>query len=156
MKKLMWIGLLLVLLAACSAAKTEPQVATSSDEPTIVVYSSPTCGCCGDWMAHLEENGFTVETKPVQDIVAVKVEHGVPQKLYSCHTAVIDGYIIEGHVPADDIYRLLEDRPAVAGLGVAGMPIGSPGMESEDAANQAYDVIAFGDAGTSVFASYAP
>jgi hypothetical protein len=107
-------------------------------------------------MVHLAENGFNVETKPVQDLVAVKVEHGVPQQLYSCHTAVIDGYIIEGHVPADDIYRLLEDRPAVTGLGVAGMPIGSPGMESEDAANQAYDVIAFGDAGTSVFASYAP
>ena len=107
-------------------------------------------------MVHLAENGFNVETKPVQDLVSVKLEYGVPQQLQSCHTAVIDGYIIEGHVPADEIYRLLDQRPDVTGLAVPGMPVGSPGMESPGAANQAYDVIAFGDAGTSVYASYAP
>ncbi len=107
-------------------------------------------------MGHLAENGFNVETKPTDDLVSVKLEHGVPQQLQSCHTAVIEGYIIEGHVPADEIHRLLDERPDITGLAVPGMPIGSPGMESSAMADQAYDVIAFGDTGVSIFASYAP
>ena len=107
-------------------------------------------------MGHLAENGFNVETKATDNLVAVKQEYGVPQQLQSCHTAVIDGYVIEGHVPADEIYRLLDERPDIIGLAVPGMPAGSPGMESPGVANQAYDVIAFDDTGVSIFASYAP
>jgi len=105
-------------------------------------------------MGHLAENGFNVETKPTENLVGVKSEYGVPQQLQSCHTAVIDGYIIEGHVPAEDIYRLLAERPDITGLAVPGMPIGSPGMETEGVADQAYDVIAFSAGGTEVYASY--
>lgn len=105
----------------------------------------------------MEANGYTVEEKSVADPVAVKRNRAVPQELYSCHTAVVDGYTIEGHVPAAEIERLLVERPDIAGLGVAGMPIGSPGMEVDGAANQPYDVMAFDEAGNlTLFASYGP
>ena len=107
-------------------------------------------------MGHLAENGFNVERKPTDDLVSVKAEYGVPQQLQSCHTAVIDGYVIEGHVPAEDIHRLLAERPNVVGLAVPGMPTGSPGMESDSFADEAFDVIAFDGTGVSVFASYVP
>lgn len=105
-------------------------------------------------MGHLAENGFNVETKPTNNLVGIKQEYNVPMQLQSCHTAVIDGYVIEGHVPAENIYRLLEERPDIIGLAVPGMPIGSPGMETEGMADEAYDVIAFSDEGTAVYARY--
>lgn len=105
----------------------------------------------------MEANGYPVEERNVADSVAVKLDHSVPQELYSCHTAVVDGYTIEGHVPAAEIDRLLAERPDIAGLAVAGMPIGSPGMETEGVANQPFDVIAFDEAGNmEVYASYKP
>jgi hypothetical protein len=101
------------------------------------------------------ENGFNVEEIPVQDAYAIKEQHQVPTTLYSCHTAIVDGYVIEGHVPAAEINRLLAERPAVAGLAVPGMPIGSPGMEVPGGEVQPYDVFTFDQNGnTEVYASY--
>ncbi len=103
----------------------------------------------------MEENGYDVQVADVQDLNAVKNQYQVPLELQSCHTAIVDGYIIEGHVPVAEIERLLAERPDIAGLAVPGMPIGSPGMESPGAADQPYDVIAFDKSGkTEVFASY--
>ena len=121
---------------------------------TIDVYKTPTCGCCALWVKHLEENGFKTRVTEMDDLSEVKKKQGVPAKATSCHTAVIDGYAIEGHVPAADVRRLLKERPAVAGLAVPGMPLGSPGMEFGDT-KQPYDVLAFDKAGQmKVFASY--
>ncbi len=150
------------LLAACaiedspSGAAGEGQTPADA-KPVVVVYRSPSCGCCGGWIDYMEANGFTVEVENVDDPVAVKLERGIPQQLYSCHTAVVDGYTIEGHVPAAEIERLLTERPDVAGLAVAGMPIGSPGMETEGVDAQPYDVVTFDEEGNvEVYAHYGP
>lgn len=101
------------------------------------------------------ENGFTVVEKGVENLVEIKTEYQVPTALYSCHTAVVDGYIIEGHVPAAEVQRLLTERPEVIGIGVAGMPPGSPGMETPGVEPVPFDVFTFNDAGeTAVYASY--
>jgi hypothetical protein len=103
----------------------------------------------------LAENGFAPQVHDLDDLTSIKAEHKVPSKLQSCHTAIVDGYVIEGHVPATEIQRLLKERPAIHGLSVPGMPIGSPGMEIDGQPAEAYDVIAFMEEGsTSVFASY--
>ncbi len=103
----------------------------------------------------MEGNGYAVQVEDVNDLNAVKKSHQVPPQLQSCHTAVVDGYVIEGHVPVSEIERLLAERPDIAGLAVPGMPVGSPGMEVDGAADQPYDVIAFDNAGQmEVFASY--
>ncbi len=110
-----------------------------------MVYKSPACGCCSKWAEHLEAAGFKVSTKDVRDMTAVKAEHGITAQLASCHTAIIDGYVVEGHVPADAIMRMLDERPDIAGLAVPGMPIGSPGMEG--AIVEKYDILAFDENG---------
>jgi hypothetical protein len=103
----------------------------------------------------MEENGFRVKIEDVNDLTAVKKNQQIPPQLQSCHTAIVDGYIIEGHVPVAEINRLLEERPDIAGLAVPGMPVGSPGMEVAGAADQPYNVIAFDKSGqTQVFATY--
>ncbi len=129
--------------------------ACAAQAAAITMYRDPNCGCCLAWAAHLEEGeAHSVETVDHLDMAAVKTKHGVPYDLQSCHTAIIDGYVIEGHVPAADIERLLSERPeGVRGLAVAGMPMGSPGMEHGDH-RQTYQVIAFGPAGTSVWADH--
>jgi len=99
--------------------------------PKITVYKSPTCGCCKKWVKHLEENGFEVEAHNSQDMFSVKQQMGITRNIQSCHTGEIDGYFIEGHVPADDIKRLIKEKPNAAGLSVPGMPMGSPGMEGK-------------------------
>lgn len=117
----------------------------------LVVYKSPTCGCCTAWVDHMKEHGFAVEVHDTADVMPIKEESGIPQRLHSCHTAFIGGYALEGHVPATDVERLLRDRPDVTGLAVPGMPMGSPGMEGP--VKQRYDVLAFDRAGrTTVFA----
>ena len=122
---------------------------------SIHVYKSPTCGCCVKWVEHLEEAGFEVTVEDVNDVVAVKTAMGVPGDLGSCHTATVGDYVIEGHVPAENIKELLADAPDVAGLAVPGMPIGSPGMEGPNA--RPYDVLAFDEAGNrGVFARITP
>lgn len=129
------------VLAACSKTQADTETNTQADLPTVTVYKSPACGCCSLWAQHLEENGFPIKTIETTEIMAVKEQYGVPGSLTSCHTAVVDGYALEGHVPADVIKQLLAERPAVAGLAVAGMPAGSPGMEGPN--KQSYDVMAF-------------
>lgn len=120
----------------------------------VVVYKSPTCGCCNQWIEHLQANGFTVKARNVADIMPYKSANGVPPALGSCHTAKVDGYVIEGHVPAADIKRLLKERPKVLGLAVPGMPVGSPGME-QGSHKERYDVLTFDKAGnTSVYARH--
>jgi len=120
----------------------------------VTVYKSPTCGCCKQWVKHLQANGFSVKAIDVADIVKAKTANGVPLMLGSCHTAMVDGYVIEGHVPANDIKRLLKERPAVQGLAVPGMPIGSPGME-QGAHKDRYDVLTFDKQGrTSIYARH--
>ncbi|WP_456425582.1 DUF411 domain-containing protein [Rhodocaloribacter sp.] len=109
--------------------------------PTVTVYKSPTCGCCGKWTEHLRKNGFPVKTVEMPDVSPMKTRFGVPARLGSCHTAVVGGYVVEGHVPADVIRRMLSEKPDVTGLAVPGMPIGSPGMKG--ARPQPYDVVAF-------------
>ncbi|PLY15792.1 MAG: CopG family transcriptional regulator [Sedimenticola sp.] len=113
----------------------------------IVVYKSPTCGCCKSWIEHLEANGFSVETHDRTNMSPVKAEFGVPTDLQSCHTAKVGDYVIEGHVPADLITRLLEEKPKVMGLAVPGMPMGSPGMEGNR--KDPYDVVTFQANGSS-------
>ena len=113
----------------------------------IIVYKSETCGCCNKWVDHLREHGFKVITHNREDMSSVKQSHGVDFKLRSCHTAVVNDYVVEGHVPADDIKRLLEERPKITGLAAPGMPAGSPGMEGRY--KDPYDVLAFTKGGGS-------
>ncbi len=119
----------------------------------VTVYKSPTCGCCKEWVKHLQANGFAVIAKDVPDVAPYKQANGVPPTLGSCHTARVNGYTIEGHVPAADIQRLLKERPKVRGLAVPGMPVGSPGMEGTH--KERYDVLTFDRNGrTSVYARH--
>jgi len=122
--------------------------------PRVTVTRDPSCNCCGNWVAHLKDAGFPVEAVESTEINRLKSRLGVPQKLASCHTGEVAGYVIEGHVPADAIKRLLATRPPVTGLSVPGMPVGSPGMEVEGAEPETYDVIAFDPAGQRLFARY--
>jgi len=119
----------------------------------VVVYKSPTCGCCKDWIKHMEQAGFSVTVHNTNDVDPIKDRYGVPYDMGSCHTAVVDGYVVEGHVPATDVKRMLAEKPAITGLAVPGMPNGAPGME-QGGERDRYKVIAFGPKGNSVFASY--
>jgi hypothetical protein len=141
---------------ASAAPSTEmpvmPASAMSSTSSDVVkVYKDARCGCCKEWVKHLEQNGFKVETMDMPDLSAVKQKYGVMPEIQACHTAVVGGYAIEGHVPADLIIRMLKEKPAIAGLAVPGMPSGSPGMEG--AMKEQYDVLTFDRAGrTTVYA----
>lgn len=112
----------------------------------IVVYQSRTCGCCKKWVTHLKDNGFKVRSEFMDDVTDVKLKMNMPMKLASCHTAVVSGYIVEGHVPANAIKELISEKPSIKGIAVPGMPMGSPGMEGSY--KEAYDVIAFGMEGS--------
>ncbi len=116
-----------------------------SAPPEVLVYKSPTCGCCKKWNEHLTSNGYTVKSKDMDDVSPIKAELGVPRKLVSCHTAVVQGYVIEGHVPAADIARLLKEKPKIVGLAAPGMPGASPGMDS---GSDPYEVLTFDAKGT--------
>lgn len=137
------------------AAVTLPATLVGPDAPTVTVFKSPTCGCCSMWVEHLEAAGFTVETRDRDDMAVVKDSLGLPSDLASCHTGVVDGYVIEGHVPAEYVARLLKERPEALGLAVPGMPVGSPGMEMGDRRDP-YQVLLVDDSGeAAVFASIA-
>jgi hypothetical protein len=141
------------LLALCAL----PIVAHAAekDAPLIVVNKTPTCGCCGVWVDHLKKAGFRTKVNDLDDLGAIKQRVGVPHGMGSCHTAEVDGYFVEGHVPADDIKRLLAQKPDAKGLTVPGMPAGSPGMEVPSGRVDRYDVILVGkDGKTSVFATH--
>mgnify|MGYP005822751869 CR=1 FL=1 len=121
----------------------------------ILIKKDPWCGCCTGWARHLEQAGFIVDIEDVEEMEAVKDGLGVPTKLRSCHTATIDGYVIEGHVPAEAIVALLDQRPQIRGLAVAGMPIGSPGMGGPAGSElDPYDVMAFDGPGEFVFMQF--
>jgi len=123
--------------------------------PLVQVWKSPTCGCCSKWVDHMRHAGFKVETTNVPDVNVYKQKYGLPPQLASCHTAVVAGYVVEGHVPASDVQRLLKLRPEVTGIAVPGMPLGSPGMEAP--APQAYEVVSFStDGEAAVFATHTP
>jgi len=118
----------------------------------VTIYKSPACGCCGQWVTHMEANGFDVEVHDVDDVTPYRRRSMVPDHLASCHTALVGGYAIEGHVPASDIRRLLRERPHVIGLSVPGMVVGSPGMEQGPP--QPYATIAFDERNAQVFARH--
>jgi len=148
-------GAALLVLAACGGSAPEAdtastagkapatQTAMASDGATMTVYKTPTCGCCKAWVDHVKAAGFRVDVRDMENpqVAAVKAEHGVPGDLHSCHTALVGGYVVEGHVPAPVIRKLLAERPKVQGIAVPGMPMGSPGMEGPYSEN--YDVLAF-------------
>jgi hypothetical protein len=120
---------------------------------SVQVYKSASCGCCAKWVEHLRANGFQVTATDVPDVAAVRAKFNVPASVAGCHTAIVDSYIVEGHVPAEDVRALLTKRPALAGIAAPGMPLGSPGMESPDA--KPYDVVSFDKQGkTAVFATH--
>ena len=136
-----------------SAPAASPATSPVAGEPTLVVYKTPTCGCCKGWVSKMEKAGFKVEVHDLDDLAATKHAAGVPDELQACHTARIGGYVVEGHVPAADIRRMLAERPDIAGIATPGMPMGSPGMEG--AYKDRYDVMTFGGNGRStVFASH--
>lgn len=136
-----------ILLAACSGSQP-------ADAPRVTVYKSPSCQCCSQWVEHLREHGFVAQVESERNLAAVRERLGVPVKLAACHTGVVGDYLIEGHVPASDIQRLLQERPKARGLTVPGMPIGSPGMEQGDR-RQPYATLLFREDGqTSVFARH--
>ena len=122
--------------------------ANAGELPVVQVWKTPTCGCCGEWVSHMEEAGFAVEVQDLTDLTPVKDEHGVPMELRSCHTAHVDGLTVEGHVPADVIRDVLADRQDLDGIAVPGMPIGSPGMEVPGRAGDRYQVIGFSEDGS--------
>jgi len=135
-----------------AAVRTSPSN-TAAKKATITVYKDPACGCCKKWIEHLLKNGYRVDAKDAPNMTEIKRTLGVPDALTACHTAVVNGYLIEGHVPAADIDRLLEQKPRIAGLAVPGMPAGSPGMEGMG--SQHYQVMTFDKKGkTTVFTNH--
>jgi hypothetical protein len=118
----------------------------------MTVYKSPSCGCCGKWVDHMKAAGFTMTVKDVDDPNVVKREMGIPESLWSCHTGLVAGYLVEGHTPADVVHQLLKEKPKVMGIAVPGMPLGSPGMEAST--KEKYNIMAFEKGGkTRVYAS---
>ena len=148
--------LVMLLGLALTAGSTSAQsTRAAAKKPHLLVYKSPTCGCCAKWVEHVNAAGFTSETTNLPDVSPIKTKHGVPAQLASCHTSLVDGYVIEGHVPAEDIRRLLRDRPAIVGLAAPGMPAGSPGMDVPN--SPPYQVLSFDKQGrTAVFATHTP
>ncbi|PSN18394.1 hypothetical protein C7271_12765 [filamentous cyanobacterium CCP5] len=138
-------------LAPAARAAT---ITESAKVAQLTVFRSPSCNCCGRWIEHMEAAGFQVEDNLTDDINAIKAQYGVPEDLASCHTAIADGYVIEGHVPAADVERMLAEQPDILGIAAPGMPMGSPGMEVDDRAD-AYTVMAFKtDGSTAPFAAH--
>lgn len=144
---------LLTALAASAAATALPTLAANK-LPLAEVFKSPSCGCCGAWVDHLKEAGFTVRVVEVDDTTVTRKRYGLPDKFGSCHTGIVNGYVVEGHVPATEIKRLLTAKPVAIGLSVPGMPVGSPGMEYGERKDP-YDVFLIDKGGReTVFAHY--
>jgi hypothetical protein len=147
-KRLAVVGVLAVAVAGTVAALPMQQPRPIP----ITMYKSPTCGCCTDWGDHMKANGFVVTVRDLENLAPIKADVGVPARLQSCHTAVVEGYVVEGHVPADLVKKMLREKPQVVGIAVPGMPIGSPGME-QGPTKQPYDVVLFDAQGrTTVYA----
>lgn len=147
-------GAAIAALAVAAGVAAQPKPVSS--RIAAIVYKTPSCGCCSVWVEHLRANGFQVETKDVSSdqVRAVSKAAGLPEDGTSCHTAKIGNYVVEGHVPASDIHRLLKEKPAVAGIAAPGMPMGSPGMD-QGGAKEAYNVVSFTkDGKMTVFAKH--
>ena len=145
------IAAIVALVRTTGAMRYLPHEAEAK-KPTITVYKDPACGCCKNWIEYLGKHGYQVDAKDSPDMESIKHSLGVPDKLASCHTAVVNGYLIEGHVSAEDIDRLLAQKPKIAGIAVPGMPAGSPGMSGGPTH---YSVMAFDKNGkTSVFTTH--
>lgn len=141
------------LLGASTLAHAGSGIAKSADP--ITVWKTPDCGCCKEWIAHLQKNGFEVVAKDVGDTAPIRQKLGLPVKFGSCHTAQLGAYVLEGHVPAQEVHRLLREKPKAIGLAVPGMPVGSPGMEMGDR-RDAYEVLlVLADGSSRVYQSYA-
>lgn len=141
-------------VTSTNALAEPPADGALASVPEMIVHHDPACGCCGKWMEHMREAGFTIRTETTATLHELKRNLGVPANLSSCHTAVVGGYIVEGHVPAADVIRMLVEKPDIAGIAVPGMPLGSPGMEYGNQ-RQAHDVISFDEASaTAVFNHY--
>jgi len=142
----------IAIVAALGAAGVAVAASLRNDTPdpaqgaVITVYKTPTCGCCAQWVEHLRGAGFQVRAVDLEDLTEIKQGSGVPIRYRTCHTAVVNGYVVEGHVPADLVKRMLAEKPKAAGLAVPGMPMGSPGMEG--ATKDAYEVLLFQKDGT--------
>ena len=147
--------LVLALLSTLTPWQSRPAQAAKGPAATrITVYKDPNCGCCHSWIEHIRKHGFEVVVRDTNDMSGAKSAGRVPQQLQTCHTAFVNGYVVEGHVPAADIKRMLDEKPQIAGIGVAGMPAGSPGMEVGKRVDR-YNVIAFDrDGSTRVFARH--
>ncbi len=143
-----------VSLAAATLIASQPSFATAESKPLMTVYKDASCGCCGGWVQHMIKAGYRVTAIDVNDLATVKTRYGVSDQFASCHTAEIAGYVVEGHVPAAAVDQLLSSRPALRGLAVPGMPIGSPGMEVPGQSPERYDVIGFGGDTHKVFMSF--
>lgn len=134
---------LLAVAGTLTFAATGLRAEDRSEAPVITVYATPTCGCCKGWMEHMRAHGYEVEEVYQNDLSAIRAQHDVPREMTSCHMGVIDGYVVEGHVPADVVSRILKERPDAIGLSVPGMPMGSPGMEMPNGMTQPYEVYTF-------------
>ncbi len=143
--------------AAVGSVQTTPARAPSAPaaQPLVEVHKDPTCGCCSLWVQHLRRNGFAATASNNADMTAFKDQHRVPAQARSCHTGLVGGYVLEGHVPASDIHRLLNEKPDILGLAVAGMPVGPPGMEGPG--GHPFEVLALHkDGRTSVYSTQRP
>lgn len=150
-------AVLLALPGACSSPRDNGQESAQQEHtssavaqdaaPLVTVYKNPTCECCAEWAVYLRQNGFRVNIKDRENVTEIKIKHGVPTQLSSCHSALVGGYVLEGHVPADVIQQLLRERPKVIGLAVPGMPAGVPGMPPAGPDREPYHVIAFNKQG---------
>jgi len=142
-------GLMLSLLLIVSGVRAEQ----AGELPLVRVWKTPTCGCCGKWVKHMQAAGFRVEVTDIDNVEPIKTANGVPLSLASCHTALVGGYVVEGHVPASDVRRLLKEKPAILGLTAPGMPAGSPGMDVPD--SPPFEVLSLGkDGKTEVYATH--
>ena len=151
--------LLLTLTLALTLGLSGAAQTARATQTAMEVFKTSTCGCCGKWVEHMRAAGFAVTFTDIDqaELDRVKAKHGVARELHSCHTALVDGYVIEGHVPASEVRRLLTERPKVAGLAVPGMPLGSPGMEVSGVKAQPYDVLSFQkNGGSRVFSTIKP
>ena len=133
-----------------------PAPVPPAPRPELIVYKTPYCGCCEGWVTHMRRAGYPTQVVELEDLAPIRERHGVPFPLSSCHTAVVDGYVVEGHVPPADVERLLRERPKALGIIVPGMPLGSPGMESPKGEREAYDtLLLLEDGQTQVFVRHA-
>lgn len=151
-----FVGLFVLVIAASAGvflfSASSPISAASG--PTVTIYKSSSCGCCTSWMEHMREAGFQVESVNDPDLAIIKADHHVPRHLTACHTASVEGYTVEGHVPASAIKRMLSEKPQIAGIGVGGMPKGSPGMPGMP---EHFEVESFTREGaTAVWSSHGP